>query len=82
MVNFETDDLDKYTAELEKTKRTYEKFFSNTEQLEYFCLLPLTDSQRLTLLHQVMTNREERLKELQKECSEMKKIFPALPKAE
>ena len=45
-----TSNLDSYTRNLEKVKRKSAPCFLDDEQLELFCLLPLSNKQRVELL--------------------------------
>ena len=49
----DTSNLDSYTRNLEKVKRKFASFFLDDEQLELFCLLPLSNKQRVELLGQI-----------------------------
>ncbi len=49
----DTSNLDSYTRNLEKVKRKFAPFFLDDEQLELFCLLPLSNKQRVELLSQI-----------------------------
>jgi len=49
----DTSNLDSYTRNLHKVKRKFAPFFLDDEQLELFCLLPLSNQQRVELLGQI-----------------------------
>ena len=49
----DTSNLDSYTRNLDKVKRKFAPFFVDDEQLELFCLLPLSNKQRVELLGQI-----------------------------
>ncbi len=50
MTLLETDDLQKWSKEYDRTVEKYEDLFSTVEQAEYFVMLPLTEKQRQEIL--------------------------------
>lgn len=46
----DTSDLDAWQVNLDKVKRRFEPYFCDEKQLEMFCLLPLSNRQRVHLL--------------------------------
>jgi hypothetical protein len=52
----DTSNLDAWQANLDKTKRKFESYFCDDRQLELFCLLPLSNNQRVQLLETLRSN--------------------------
>lgn len=54
--------IEAWEDKLDKDKRAYERYFKNARELEFFCMLPLDNSQRTSLLKTLADAREEELR--------------------
>jgi len=60
MTLLETDDLQKWSKEYDRTVEKYEDLFSTVEQAEYFVMLPLTEKQRQEILQVLSKEKKEK----------------------
>jgi len=58
--------IDQWKTVMDKDKRKFEGYFKNDRELEFFCMLPLTATQRLSLL-QTLSDARKLEKEIE-EC--------------